>query len=1070
MKLINSNNFLFIVAVLLLIQVTAASADQPWNVTIAATNQLEPVTFGYHSSATDGFDGFDTITDYPQQGKVVMSLDDSFATSIKVNNLEWVLSVGVPTGSTSTLTWDTSNFYLQSGLVISNESDTINMSAQTSLDLAEGAHNFLIKLVDTTAPVVTIDAVKTPTNISSQTITGTFTEIGSGIASITVNGVSATLGATTYSATISLTEGVNAVNVVAIDNATNTGTASSSIILDTTAPIVMIDTGMTATNATPLMFTGTFTETDSGIASITVNGVSASISGNTYSASIPLSEGANAVTIIALDNAGNIGTNSTSASLDATAPIVTIDALTTPTNVSTQTVTGTFTEIGSGIASITVNGVSAPLGATTYSATIPLSEGVNAVNVIAIDNATNTGNASSSIILDTTNPVVTIDAVTTPTNVSTQTITGTFTETGSGIASITVNGVSASVSSTTYSATIPLSEGANEVNVVAIDNATNIGTNSSSILLDTINPAVMIDASMIATNATPLIFTGTFTETGSGIALITVNGVSASISGNTYSASISLLEGANAVNVAAIDNATNIGTNSTTIVLDITAPTVNITKPENNTEIKYFDNIVRGEFFDEYLNSATLTVSSGSNVLTYHLPITDDKFTLRVEFTPDQDNTLELSAIDKAGNSNNETIVVSVHNNTRQEVHTVNDSVPVNIDAINETDTEIEFYSNVNNSDVTFTITAKTNQTLVDELNGSAFATSGEMAVGKIVEINVTGLDATNESEVQHVHVKLYYTLDDLDLDGDGTVEPSELDEDNMFIYWYNESDNWTKLLKDNPDWVIDNGQMKISGDNPGHVWVKVKHLSMFALVSLPEPEPTEDDGDEDTNGGSGSRSSGGGASGELYENIACSETDRQYVTQNSNIIYSFELESNIVQYVNFTCLTSAGQVATKVEILNDTSTLVDNPPSDIVYKNLNIWVGNAGWATERNIGDATIVFTVEKSWITANNIDESSIALYRYSDDTWHKLVTKKIAENANSLQFEAETPGFSPFAVTGKTIGEPEGEGIIEPTVTAEKTPTPTPTDKPGIPGFCLFAGLSVLCIAVQLLRKKE
>lgn len=72
--------------------------------------------------------------------------------------------------------------------------------------------------------------------------------------------------------------------------------------------------------------------------------------------------------------------------------------------------------------------------------------------------------------------------------------------------------------------------------------------------------------------------------------------------------------------------------------------------------------------------------------------------------------------------------------------------------------------------------------------------------------------------------------------------------------------------------------------------------------------------------------------------------------------------------------------------------------------------------------------------------------------------------------MQFEAETPGFSPFAVTGKTIGEPGGEGIIEPTVTAEKTPAPTPTEKKGMSGFGLFAGLSVLLIAVQLLRKKE
>jgi len=223
---------------------------------------------------------------------------------------------------------------------------------------------------------------------------------------------------------------------------------------------------------------------------------------------------------------------------------------------------------------------------------------------------------------------------------------------------------------------------------------------------------------------------------------------------------------------------------------------------------------------------------------------------------------------------------------------------------------------------------------------------------------------------------------------------------------------------------------------------------------------------------GSSGGGGGGGSSGEDFFNIVLSETDRQSVFKNSDISFIFDLEGNIVKHINFTALNSAGTIAAKVEILNNTSTLVSTPPTHEVFKNLNIWVGNAGWATKRNIADATVVFTVEKSWITKNNVDGSSIALYRYSDDNWNKLVTKKIAEDANSLQFEAETLGFSPFAVTGKELeGEHGGEGIIaEPTVTVEKTSVPTPTEEKGMPGFGLFAGLVVLLIAVQLLRKKK
>jgi len=372
-------------------------------------------------------------------------------------------------------------------------------------------------------------------------------------------------------------------------------------------------------------------------------------------------------------------------------------------------------------------------------------------------------------------------------------------------------------------------------------------------------------------------------------------------------------------------------------------------------------------------------------------------------------------------------------------------NLTLEIGEINETSHNQTNYSTVN---VTLNITTtqyvnESNITIceydenpVGSLNATKVSLLG---INKFVQIEV---DSELNDSIGTVRISINYS--DADLTG--------IDEDSLKLHVWNASiEKWEELEPSGIDKV------------KTIVWGELNHLSLFSILG---EEPTEEVVKKDNNGGGG----GGGASGELYENIACSETDRQYVTQNSDICYSFDLDCNIVQYVNFTCLTSAGRIATKVEILNDTSTLVDNPPSDIVYKNLNIWVGNAGWATERNIDDATVVFTVEKSWITENNIDESSIALYRYSDDTWHKLVTKKIAESANSMQFEAETPGFSPFAVTGKKTGEPRVEGIIEPTVTAEKTPIPKPTEKKGIPGFNIFAGLSVLLIAVQLLRKKE
>ena len=203
------------------------------------------------------------------------------------------------------------------------------------------------------------------------------------------------------------------------------------------------------------------------------------------------------------------------------------------------------------------------------------------------------------------------------------------------------------------------------------------------------------------------------------------------------------------------------------------------------------------------------------------------------------------------------------------------------------------------------------------------------------------------------------------------------------------------------------------------------------------------------------------------------SETEREYINKDSKVSYSFDSEGNIVEHITFTGLKGSGRIAAKVEMLNHTSTLADNAPPDIVYMNLNIWVGNMGWATSSNIANPTISFRVEKSWVTEQKIDESSISMSRYSDGKWNLLETTKINEDANYLYFKAVTPGFSPFAVTGKKVSAVEAgnEDIVaKPTTPVEETPIQTPDEgKPGIPGFSLFAGLLGLLVTMQLLRKK-
>lgn len=120
---------------------------------------------------------------------------------------------------------DTIEFYANG--IKADQTATFESGANTKLDLT---------VHDTVAPVVTIDSVTTPTNVDTQTITGTFDEAF--IDTIVVNGVTATIDedAGTYSAAdVPLEEGTNTITVTATDLVGNAGTATATYTFKTEA-------------------------------------------------------------------------------------------------------------------------------------------------------------------------------------------------------------------------------------------------------------------------------------------------------------------------------------------------------------------------------------------------------------------------------------------------------------------------------------------------------------------------------------------------------------------------------------------------------------------------------------------------------------------------------------------------------------------------------------------------------------------------------------------------------------------------------------------------------------------
>jgi PGF-pre-PGF domain-containing protein len=207
----------------------------------------------------------------------------------------------------------------------------------------------------------------------------------------------------------------------------------------------------------------------------------------------------------------------------------------------------------------------------------------------------------------------------------------------------------------------------------------------------------------------------------------------------------------------------------------------------------------------------------------------------------------------------------------------------------------------------------------------------------------------------------------------------------------------------------------------------------------------TSSDGDSDSDvvSSSGGGGGGSGGTGEDYYNILKKEVKREYVNANSEISYEFEEETNAIDYIKFTSLKNSGTIAATIEVLKDTSSLVETKPSGEVYQNMNIWVGTAGFATTQNIANPVIGFKVERSWIEDNDIVVSSIRLCRCNNDVWDHLTTREIGDDEKYIYFGADTSGFSPFAIIGYTEEEMAAQDVDEPTLGLESTMMSPPSD---------------------------
>jgi PGF-pre-PGF domain-containing protein len=199
--------------------------------------------------------------------------------------------------------------------------------------------------------------------------------------------------------------------------------------------------------------------------------------------------------------------------------------------------------------------------------------------------------------------------------------------------------------------------------------------------------------------------------------------------------------------------------------------------------------------------------------------------------------------------------------------------------------------------------------------------------------------------------------------------------------------------------------------------------------------------GNGDTGGGGG----GGGTSGENASNIELIEKYDMQISKDALTSYRFTHPKNPIMFVNITGNTSPGIITVSIEVLKNTSTLVNAPPDGLVYKNSNIWVGTAGFATPKNIKEALIKFRIDNAWMSANGVLASDIVLMKWDGTNWIKLETKVLLKDGTNSYFEGWTNAFSPFAIVAKTAPKPMVTSTPAGTPAITATGTPAPPVKP-------------------------
>jgi hypothetical protein len=405
------------------------------------------------------------------------------------------------------------------------------------------------------------------------------------------------------------------------------------------------------------------TVTDGSAVIVEVNQQPASVSGPpngaTFSAVVPVVDGRQLIKAMAHDDAGNTGSDEVWINVDSVAPtvVITEPAGGTPTRGTSIHVAGTASDASP--FTLRIEGQVVPVVNGQFAVDVPLpAEGPHDITADAVDAAGNAASVHVTVIVDRTPPALEVVSPSENAVLGALPVAVVGTVSDATPTTVIVDSQAATRTGDAWQAAVGgLPEGPHTFTVVATDAAGNETTVHRTVLIDLSAPVVHITtpADGTVTRDGSVIVTGEVEDRSGVSVVVDVGGAGqpAVVTGSgpfTFTATVSLADGDNAITATATDQTSRPGSASVHVTRDSIAPAIDLVTPERisrgrpgQASVVVTDNLGLGVTFTVKVDGTSVGSFTASPVVVpLGVPagkVAGDTFTVSVEASDAAQNT-----------------------------------------------------------------------------------------------------------------------------------------------------------------------------------------------------------------------------------------------------------------------------------------------------------------------------------------------------------------------------------------------------------------------------------------------